>query len=241
MSEQARKPFPVVVTLLSIISIVTMLILGFWQLDRKQQKEERLDQIELGAASGELALEQAMSAPSKYEDFRVTVSGTADQNLFYVDNKLYEGRPGYHVLQPLRTDFGYLIVNLGWIYAQDRGSIPSVTKLEGTVQLTGVLSIPTDNVFIKETNTNYSQFPVILQQLDLAEIEKHLNVDAFPFVLLANPESSSSFVREWKAVVMAPEKHLGYAIQWFGLAIAALTVYLISIGNYYKKAGVVKN
>jgi cytochrome oxidase assembly protein ShyY1 len=28
---------------------------------------------------------------------------------------------------------------------------------------------------------------------------------------------------------MSPDKHLGYAVQWFGLGIAALTIYLLSL------------
>ncbi|MEM0909582.1 MAG: SURF1 family protein [Pseudomonadota bacterium] len=236
MTMSTRRPFPIVVTLVSIICIVTMLILGFWQLDRKQQKEERLTQIALGAESDVLTLEQAISEPSKYIDYSVSTTGTADDRLFYIDNKLNDGKPGYHIIQPIRTDFGYVLINLGWVYASDRNMLPPVEPLNGTINQRGVLTVPADNVFIKETNTSYGQFPAVLQQVDVDEIERHLGVDTFPFILLANPEKPSAFVREWQAVVMPPEKHLGYAIQWFGLAIAALTVYLISIGNYYKKA-----
>lgn len=235
MSEPTRKPFPIVVTLISIFCIVTMLILGFWQLDRKRQKEQRLAQVELGATSDVLTLTEAMRDPDSYIDYTVAVRGMADDRLFFIDNKTNNGKPGYHVLQPLRTDFGIILMNLGWVYASERNHIPEVERLSGSTTQQGVLSFPSDNFFVKETNSDYGSFPAVLQQIDIAEIEKHLDVNALSFILLANPDPSSPFVREWEAVVMSPEKHLGYAIQWFGLAVAALTIYLISIGNYYKK------
>lgn len=212
-----------------------MLILGFWQLDRKRQKEQRLAQVDRGATSDVLTLTEAMRDPDRYIDYTVAIRGTADQRLFFIDNKTNSGKPGYHVLQSVRTDLGNVLINLGWVYASERNRFPEVERLSGATIQHGVLSFPSDNPFVKETNNDYGNFPVVLQQIDIAEIENHLDVNVLPFILLANPDPSSPFVREWEAVVMSPEKHLGYAIQWFGLAVAALTIYLISIGNYYKK------
>ncbi|MCL5256048.1 MAG: hypothetical protein M1363_08050, partial [Gammaproteobacteria bacterium] len=35
-------------------------------------------------------------------------------------------------------------------------------------------------------------------------------------------------VREWPIVVMPPHRHYAYAMQWFGLALAALIVFLVA-------------
>jgi surfeit locus 1 family protein len=48
-------------------------------------------------------------------------------------------------------------------------------------------------------------------------------------VLRLLPNDSTDLVREWKVMSMQPEKHLAYAIQWFGLAVAGLTIFLISL------------
>ena len=99
--------------------------------------------------------------------------------------------------------------------------------------LKGVVYLPVKNSLINETNHSYGQFPVLLQQVDLDEISLHLNEEVLPGTLRLLPDESF-FVREWQAVTMSPEKHLGYAIQWFGLAIAALTVYLLSMLKWLK-------
>jgi cytochrome oxidase assembly protein ShyY1 len=75
----------------------------------------------------------------------------------------------------------------------------------------------------------------------VAQIQPHLSAmgflqsgKLFPFVVNLAPEPNSEFVRNWQPVVMSPEKHLGYAVQWFGLGIAALTIYLLSLMKLFK-------
>lgn len=236
MPNSKTKPFPLMVSLLSIFSIIAMLMLGFWQLERKQQKQARLEQIKIGQEQHSLALRNIIDTPEQYQDFTVVASGYADGSLFFIDNKIHNGVPGFYVLQPIETEFGTVIVNRGWVQSTgNRQQLPQVNELTGEVSIVSMVSLPSDNVFVSETNTNYGQFPVLLQQVDLVQIERHLAREVLPFVLLAAPDDNSAFVRDWNQVVMPPEKHLGYAIQWFGLAIAGLTVYLLSMGKYYKQ------
>jgi cytochrome oxidase assembly protein ShyY1 len=74
-----------------------------------------------------------------------------------------------------------------------------------------------------------------LQQTDLKVIQQHYNQDVLPFVVLLNAQETSSFVRDWQPVVMAPEKHLAYAAQWFLLAFAALVIFVIAQRNKLKR------
>jgi surfeit locus 1 family protein len=53
--------------------------------------------------------------------------------------------------------------------------------------------------------------------------------------VLLNAQETSSFVRDWQPVVMAPEKHLAYAAQWFLLAFAALVIFVIAQRNKLKR------
>jgi cytochrome oxidase assembly protein ShyY1 len=86
---------------------------------------------------------------------------------------------------------------------------------------------------VQETNTNYGEFPVLQQQLNMKEAAKHMGIHSgqklLTYVVNVDPNPASQLVRNWQPVVMAPEKHLGYAAQWFGLGIAALTIYLLSV------------
>ena len=37
----------------------------------------------------------------------------------------------------------------------------------------------------------------------------------------------TGFIRNWKPVVLLPEKSTSYAVQWFSLALALLVIYIV--------------
>lgn len=227
-NDKSNTRFPYVATLVAFLAIVIMLSLGFWQLDRKVQKEARLASVEIAKQSASIDLAEAFSDTLNYQDYVVSTEGKVLNKYFYIDNKLVNSKPGFYVLVPFSTNFGVVMVNLGWLPATGvRSDLPNFT-LPSMDNVQGLLYLPLNNSLISETNNQYGEYPVLLQQVDLDEISKHLNIDILPGVLRLLP-SDSEFVREWKAVTMSPDKHLGYAVQWFGLAIAALTVYLLSM------------
>ena len=45
-------------------------------------------------------------------------------------------------------------------------------------------------------------------------------------VLLLDKDQPGGFVREWNPVVVGPERHVGYAVQWFALAAALVILYV---------------
>lgn len=227
-NKNHKAKFPVVATLVAFVAIVIMLALGFWQLERKNQKEVRLTQIEFASTQSNIQLNQVLKNYASYQDFIIEAEGNLLTQSFYIDNKLYDGRAGFHVYQPFQTDYGMLMLDLGWLPSDaPRPALPSYKMLNFS-NVTGALYIPQNNRLINETNRHYGRFPALLQQVDLSEMEQHLNAPLLPFVLRIQEEDNSPFVRDWQAVIMSPQKHLAYAIQWFGLAIAGLTVYLLS-------------
>jgi cytochrome oxidase assembly protein ShyY1 len=226
--------------------------LGIWQLERKAEKDVRLTQIQERRSNQPFSMNELMNRyasssveESNIQDFPVSFEGTANiESLFFIDNKILQGKVGYHVVVPILTIAGdAILVNLGWLRGNGiRGDLPSLpgSMIEKLVQKNinyeGTISYPSNNTMITETNTLYGKFPALLQQIDLNQIEQHLhqssispNVKLYPFIVNLAPDSDSEFVRNWQAVVMSPEKHLGYAAQWFGLGIAALTIYLLSL------------
>lgn len=226
--KRTKKGFPYIATIVAFVAIVIMLSLGFWQLERKAQKDERLENIKKASQSDGLSIEQAFSDISAFQDYTVTFSGSALHKFFYIDNKLFDGRAGFHVLLPYTSSKGIVMVNLGWIPASGaRGELPPFS-MPNMNPISGTIYLPTNNAFIKETNNTYGDFPVLLQQVDLNEMSLHLGEKVLPAVVRLRAENSE-FVRQWQAVSMSPDKHLGYAVQWFGLAVAALTVYLLSL------------
>jgi cytochrome oxidase assembly protein ShyY1 len=216
-------------TIMAMTCIVIMFLLGFWQLDRKSQKEERLVQIEQRKDANPLYVSDIATAPEAYIDFPVMLTGELSDKLFFIDNKLKNGMAGYEIMSWVDTNFGVVMVNLGWVPGTgSRDELPRIL-LPRSQQHQGQVYIPSDNIMISETNFNYGRFPALIQQVNFTEIEKHLGQDVLPFTLRLIPNENANFIRDWQVVVMAPEKHLGYAIQWFGLGVAGLTVFLLTI------------
>ncbi|MFT6268127.1 MAG: cytochrome oxidase assembly protein ShyY1 [Alphaproteobacteria bacterium] len=223
-----RKRFPYIATLVAFVAIVIMLGLGFWQLERKAEKDIRLANIDVANQSTYIGLAEAFSDIQSYQDYTVLAEGKPLDTHFYIDNKLLEGRPGFHVLVPYETSEGILILNLGWIPSTGVRTQPPELTIPALTEIEGIVHLPLKNSFIRETNMAYGKFPVLLQQVDLDEIGLHLGSKVLPATVRLLPDGSD-FVRQWESVTMSPDKHLGYAVQWFGLAIAGLTVYLLSM------------
>lgn len=221
--------FPYLATVVAFIAIVIMLGLGFWQLDRKLEKERRLEQIDFAKQQQSLRLSDVIEDYREYQDFAIDAEGQLLPGSFYIDNKLYDGKAGFNVMRGFETDSGILMLDLGWLAATaPRPAMPEYKELSFKA-ISGVLYIPTDNQLITETNQQFGSFPALLQQAELSQFERHLGQKVLPFILRTQQNDNPQFVRKWEAVTMSPEKHLGYAIQWFGLAVAGLTVYLLSI------------
>ena len=231
-----RLPF--VATLITFVCVVIMFALGNWQLQRADQKTARLLAIEIAAKTAQVDLQQVLySNIDEMLDMPVNFEGTPDAvRHFLLDNKIHKGQVGYQVLVPTQTYVGTVIVNFGWVAATNsREILPSINIDAKKSHYAGVISLPLNNTMIKETALVDGDWPKVLQQTDIKVIQQHYTKKILPFVVLLNAQESSIFVRDWQPVVMAPEKHLAYAVQWFLLAFAALAIFVIAQRNKLKR------
>jgi surfeit locus 1 family protein len=148
---------------------------------------------------------------------------------FMLDNKINNGRVGYQVLVPLETSSGMLLANLGWLPAtKSRDVFPNIELDDNKMSYTGVVNFPTDNAMVTETAVINDNWPKLIQQIDFEVVEAIYKTPFLPFVVQLNDDPASGFIRDWKPVVMAPEKHIAYGVQWFLLALAAIVVFVIA-------------
>jgi surfeit locus 1 family protein len=60
-----------------------------------------------------------------------------------------------------------------------------------------------------------------------AEIESVLGEAVESRILLLDPGRPDGFEREWRpSLGFGPERHLGYAIQWFALALTLVVIFI---------------
>ena len=65
----------------------------------------------------------------------------------------------------------------------------------------------------------------------LPELQTIFGATLLPRIVLLDESEPDGFRRDWSAhysvTEFGPEKHIGYAVQWFGLALALIAIYIV--------------
>ena len=204
---------------------------GFWQLDRGAQKRQLFAAFD--ASPNTELLTELVTAVSAIENRyrRMEISGEYDaRHQILLDSMLHKGRSGYFVLTPLRTPANIILVNRGWVPADpDRSVLPELSVAEGRRKVTGRLDLlPRPGVKLAPpAPTANAPWPRRLLYPSVTEIGEQLGTQTYALQLLLDADNANGFVRDWRPAVMGPERHLGYAVQWFGLAITLVIIYIV--------------
>lgn len=200
-----------------------LLALGTWQLNRAEQKQSRLDrwQQQVDELDWSEQVHQGLE-----EGQPVRVSGHYAENLdWLLDNRTRKGVPGYEVLTVFYPDQGTpLVVNRGWISGTgDRGALPRVATPTSTVMIRGRVGVFPQPPVLAESPVSEG-WPRRVQRLsaEQARTQAGLSAVAGQIVRLAGPEQPGAFTAIWPPDRMTPQRHTGYAIQWYSLALAVI-------------------
>ena len=219
-------------TVLVVLLLPVLLRLGFWQLARADEKRAILAEQQAKLALPAKNIDQHYSDSENLEYRRLAVRGTfLNKYQIFIDNKIHQGAAGYDVVTPLRitnTD-KYILVDRGWVpLGASRAVLPDIDTPEQEVSLLGLAKYnPKDVVAFGEGNRSNQGWPAVVRWIDIPALHSETKLDLLPFLFLLDPDSPYGFVREWKFINMPPEKHVSYAVQWFGMAIALLIIYLV--------------
>ena len=218
--------FRLKLTLLVIALLPVLVTLGFWQLSRYEQKLMLEQAYESRHALMPLTLSQAQL----HEDplfLPVTVSGRFDPDRYFLlDNQIYNGKAGYELFMPFLTDGGrWLLVDRGWIAAGNREQLPDVVTDSNHLVLTGFAYKPLGKPFMLAEDIWDEDWPKRIQAVDQPRISaaiEHPTPDFF--LVLRAGEPGAEQIRP-VVINMKSEKHLGYAFQWFAMALILLLLY----------------
>ena len=87
-----------------------------------------------------------------------------------------------------------------------------------------------------EHDFSQPQWPLRVQQVELDKFSAVIEQELLPFIVYVSKNESIGFKKNWQPIVMPPEKHRGYAFQWFSLAAAWLLLMCwAKFGNNKKK------
>ncbi|MDF2179254.1 SURF1 family protein [Aliiglaciecola sp. CAU 1673] len=229
--QSIHNRYPLLPTLIVIFAVGVLLRLGWWQLERAEQKQLRAEQLAARQGQPALDLQDINRMQGDVRDFPLQVTGSIDTDRPLLwDNRIMNGQVGYEVLALLRTEQGNLAVNLGWVPAESRRELlPQIVLPAEKKVFEGVVTIPSDNPLVREMLDNNQSWPLRLQQPDIALMEKLWNEPLMPFMMQLGDTQSLGLENNWRPVVMPAQKHLAYALQWFGLAVACLLIYVLAL------------
>lgn len=202
--------------------------LGAWQLSRMAEKEALFEQF---SSAPQMSLEAALDSPQRFA--RVRSTGHFDpQRHLLLDNRMYEGRPGVHVLTPFETTGGRLVlVNRGWLpLAPDRSRLPDVPTSPEQTEVTGRINVLTSaGPRLGEADViRADRWPQLVTYLDREPVSAALGTEVEPWIVQLDADHAEGFQgRDWRAAVMEPATHGGYALQWFSLAVASIVIWLV--------------
>jgi surfeit locus 1 family protein len=224
MQRGAASTYLAIAGLLALAAVFASL--GAWQLRRAGESRATLAMFASGSAGDALAeLPFELDAAARFR--RVEIDGEyVAEPQFLLDNMLYDGVAGYHVLSALRLPGApeRLLVNRGWVPSHgDRRALPDVSVGGGVQRITGRLErLPRPGMRLGEAaGDGVASGTVVLQFPTAAELAERLGAPVLDYQLLLDPDAPQGYVREWRAPGVAPERHLSYAGQWLALAVGA--------------------
>ena len=219
--------------IVALIMLAVLLSAGFWQLDRAEEKRRlAVEQAYRGAKSAVVLEPGLLAAPNLTQLLHRHASADGyyrSDKQYLLDNRTHKHVAGYHVLTPLRLQGSdvHVLVNRGWLpVGPDRGQLPDLAVAEQSLTEEGLMvAPPASGLVLGSSGYEQGGWPRVVQQVDLARIEQQLGAPLLPFVLRLSPDSEHGYVREWQIRTgLSPERHVGYAVQWFALAVALVAL-----------------
>jgi surfeit locus 1 family protein len=225
-------------TLVAAVLVPGLVSLGYWQLSRAEDKRALIGQFaEGGVTTQDLTATNVLDLPQLQS---VIVRGRYDNaHQVLLDNMPSElnnkrSRPGYHVLTPLLSDNGEIVmINRGWVpLGATREQLPLIDVLEQPRTLRGRLAdLPRAGIQMS-TIIDSTAWPKVLNFPTITELTKLYSKPLLPKIVLLDPDQPDGMLREWSKRYsfgdFGPERHLAYAVQWFGLAVTLMILYLLS-------------
>lgn len=207
--------------------------LGFWQLARAEEKA----QMVMAAESRRQGEPVPITSLQRYDNYQpVTATGQFDPERYWLlDNRIVQGQFGYEVVAVFKLQSGqHLLVHRGWLPgSRNREVMPEVTIPEGELTLLGEVYVSPDKPFsLGEPVALGAEagWPRRVQWLQVADAEAAVDTLLPTMVMLA--ESSPAALRTKPVSVnVSPQKHRGYATQWFAMSAALLVIFLLRNSN----------
>lgn len=224
-AAKSRRPIwlpPLVAILLLALTIYA----GVWQTHRAQTKRELQARYD--------AQFNAPAQPITGVDFdaqamlyrRVSVTGKFDpMHEVLLDNRIYEGKPGYEVITPLKLESGagYVLVDRGWVkQGLHRANLPPIETPLAKQTIVGIATLPSGRYLELSSHTVAGK---VWENLDYKRMQAQLPQRLAPLMVVQLSPAQDGLIQHWERPDVGVQMHIGYAFQWFAMAVAIVVIY----------------
>ena len=221
-----------VVTLVALAVMMVTARLGFWQLERAQQKQSVGQQRQQQRALAPLTEASAEAWQTSDNARRVQLRGQwLDAHTVYLDNRQMQGQPGFFVITPLQISAQRaVVVQRGWVPRDftQRTALPPVAPEPGQVLVSGEIALPPSALLAlgAEGRTR------LRQNLDWQDYQRQVGLQLGEVSVRQTGAPQGVLQRDWYRPDDKISMHHGYAFQWFGLSLLTALWY----GWFYVRA-----
>lgn len=235
-----------ITSLLALIFFVLFVSLGFWQLDRAEQKRSLHVFFEKQQAKDAIDLNHDVILIADINKIlwrKISATGNfLERQQILLDNQVSTGQAGYYVYTPFKLENSedVVLVNRGWVSTgNDRNINPRLIMTEGMINIEGVLKEePRTGLLLMENQIEkLGETITRMQRLTIAEVSAITKIKFLPYIVRLSPESEHGYIRKWRSRDSGENVHIGYAYQWFAFAITLFVIYLVM--NIKRKDGVI--
>lgn len=199
--------------------VAAFILLGNWQWGRAQEKEALHLRIEAQRREPAVAIGTDPVDPD-FMDWRpVTARGSwLAERTILLDNRMHRGKPGFHVVTPLRLDGGmHVLVYRGWIAAPRlRSEVPRFPTPAGTVEVAGVARAMRGRFVELSAATREGS---IWENLTIERFRDWAGIELQPVAIRQTGPAEDGLARDWPPPDVNATKHRFIALQWYAFAV----------------------
>lgn len=231
---------------LALLAMAAFAGLGRWQLGRMHEKQAMLEAVQAALARREAHPLVLADDPARREsyDWAAGRGRFADAPAILLDNQSRGQRPGVRAYRLFLPDpaphaAAPLLVELGWLPLPGDRRMPAVAPVPGERRIAGLLMPPPSGGLGEAAVQVQADGTIVATALDAPALPGLLRQPRLPpRVLRLDPTDPLGYARDLDILpnTLPPQRHLGYAVQWFALAAAVLaTALLLSFRHRFRR------
>lgn len=227
-----RFQFRLIPAIVTCALVVLGISLAQWQTDRAQQKQAIYQALQQSMQQAPLRFHaytpEALAVPYT----RLKLRGFfVPQQDFYLDNRPMNSQAGYQVLTPFRLSGSqlHLLVVRGW-HARDARDRTHLVRLDNDgreLELEGIVLPHTQRVMQFSREADLQAYS-LRQNLSVEDLVASTGKNYLPFILSQTSPPAEGLQTIEVVPANQADKHKGYALQWYGLALMALIFFIVT-------------